>query len=145
MNEFMTVIEWWVVPIILCLFLVYVLFLLPPDEAPALVKASSRSGKWAGLVILALFVVSRKESNDTFSFTIPTYPFDYLTTVIATLIGGGFYHAVTQLGTTRALGFFSFLLSAAVSMTLYSYFYIAAFRSSIVFCTLGVTLGILLQ
>lgn len=145
MNEFMTIIEWWVVPIILSSFLLYVVFFLPPDESPPLVKASARSGKWAGFIILALFVVSRKASEDAFSFTIPSYPFDFVSTILATVVGGVFFHVLTQLGSSRFLGLFSCVLSAAISITLYSYFYICPIRSTIVFWTLGVTLGILLQ
>lgn len=143
MTDFMSFIEWWVVPIVLLGFLVYVLFLIPSEDAPPLVKASARSGKWAGAFILAFFIISRKGSPDGFTFTIPEYPFDYLSTVLATMAGFVVFLSFSSLRAHRALGFIAFLLTAAVTITLYSYFFISSTRSTIVFWSLGLPLGML--
>ncbi|MFZ2960285.1 MAG: hypothetical protein WA705_25665 [Candidatus Ozemobacteraceae bacterium] len=145
MNDFMSIIEWWIVPFIQFSFLVYVLFVSPEEEAPPLVKASARSGKWAGLTVLALFIVSRKGLPDSISFTIPEYSFDYVSTIVATLVGCFLFLSFSKFRSMRFLGVLSFFLTTAISITIYSYFFIATLRSTIVFWSLGLTLGILLN
>jgi hypothetical protein len=145
MTEMMTIIEWWVVPILLFCLLLYLLVYVPSENSPALIQTSSRSGKAAAFVVLALFIVSRKPSADVFSFQIPVYQFDYFSTIVATILGLIVCLAFGTLKTTRYLGVLSFILTSAVSITIYSYFYISDIRGTVVFWTLGITLGILFK
>ncbi len=142
----MAIIEWWIVPLILAYFIIHVVFLHPPEHTPPLVQASAKSGKFAGFVVLALFIISRKTSNDlTFSFTTPSYDFDYLSTVLAAFVGFGVLHLARNCENTKYLGIMSFVLTTVLAITIYSYFYITDVRSKVVFWTLGITLGLLLR
>ncbi|MBF0548693.1 MAG: hypothetical protein HQM08_29965 [Candidatus Riflebacteria bacterium] len=145
MNDLMTIIEWWVVPIVLFYYLLYLLFFTPAEEAQQLIKVSSKYGKGAGFIILALFIISRKTSQDIFSFQIPSYQFDYVSTFLATVIGFLFFLFFNTIKDTRFLGIVSFILTSALSITIYSYFFVSEIRSKIVFWALGVTLGSMLK
>ena len=64
---------------------------------------------------------------------------------MATIVGMLVCLALRTLKATWYLGMFSFILTSAVSITIYSYFYISMVRGTIVFWTLGMTLGILFK
>ncbi|MBF0406772.1 MAG: hypothetical protein HQM10_05440 [Candidatus Riflebacteria bacterium] len=145
MNDLMTIIEWWVVPILLFYYLLFLLFFTPPENANELIKVSSKYGKSAGFVILAFFIISRKSSQDVFSFQIPSYQFEYFSTFAATLIGFLLFFSFRKFQETRLMGLISFILTSAVTITIYCYFFINETRSTIVFWALGITLGNMLK
>ena len=66
-SYIMAVIEWGIVPLILAGLLLFTLFGIPDDMADPNIKVSARSGKWAGLIVLVLFIISQKNRELTFS------------------------------------------------------------------------------
>ena len=139
----MAVIEWGIVPLILAGLLLFTLFGIPDDMADPNIKVSARSGKWAGLIVLVLFIISQKNRELTFSFKIPAYGFAIWPTLLSTAAGFALSRFFDLIKRTRVLGIFILALVATTSITFYSYIFITNVRSTVVFIALGITFGVL--
>jgi hypothetical protein len=138
-------VEWGVVPLVLAGILIYTLFFIPEEDAPSLVKTSATAGKWAGLVILVLYIVSRRERGLYILFQVPHYRFEPGATAFSALAGFATSWFFDLIRSTRAIGLFVMALVAATSITLYAYLFIGDGRNSLVFISLGFVLGVLLH
>ncbi len=141
----MAAVEWGIVPLVLAGILIYTLFFIPEEGASPLVKTSATAGKWAGLIILILYIVSRKERGLYIMFQVPHYQFEPGPTALSALAGFAAAWFFDLIRSTRAIGLFVMALVAATSMTLYSYLFIGDGRNSLVFIALGFVLGVLLH
>ncbi len=150
MSEFakyiMAAIEWAVAPLIIFGILLYSLLILPqmPRGIQRFkIRRAAHAGSWAGLIPLAIFIISQKKVELVFQF--PTYSVKVLPLLLATIAGLCFKWALDLVKNSRGLGIFSLLLVATSSITLYSYFFLTPLRSTLVFIALGVLFGILLH
>ena len=141
----MTAIEWCIVPVILAIILFFSLFIFPDQKADYKVKISARAGKWAGLIVLVLFIVSQKNRELSISFKIPEYDFAIFPTLISSIIGFVSAWGLDQIKHSRVVGIFVLALVGSTSITLYSYIFISNVRSLVVFFALGVMFGVLLH
>ncbi len=134
---------WAVVPLILFLILFFSLFGLPGKMAEPRVKASARAGKFAGLIVLILFIISQKTRQFNFTFQIPSYDFDVWPTLIGALAGFIVYGIFSFVKPARSMGIFVLAIVGSASIALYSYFFITGFSKTVMYGTLGVLLGVL--
>lgn len=141
----MAAIEWCIVPLILPAIFLFALFGIPGNAADSQVKASARAGKWAGLILLVIFIVSQKNRPLAFSFKIPSYDFLLVPLLLSGLAGFFFSWIFDVIKRTRVIGFFVLALIAATTITFYSYLFISSIRSMIVFVALGIMLGVLMH
>lgn len=120
-------------------------FILPgePDNDGA--KRAARAARWAGAVILVLFVVSRKHRGDALSLEIPSYDFSWALLIAGTAMGFFLSWLVSKLQEPRVFGGFVLGVVAGSSIALYSYFFVQPARGAIIFLALGFALGTLLD
>jgi len=144
-SALLRAIEWGLVPIVLAFIFAYGFFKLPSETSDDATKSAARAAKWAGMLILVLFVVSRKSRGDTLNLSIPAYDFSWTYSSIG--IVGGFFLSwlVSKLRGSRVLAAFILALVAGSAVALYSYFFIPPARSPIIFLALGFALGSLLE
>jgi hypothetical protein len=124
--------------------LVYTLFFIPEERAHPRVKTAAQAGKWAGLIILVIYVISLRNRTVALSFRPTNYQFALAPTVFAALGGFAVSWIFDVLRSTRFLGFLVLALVSATSITLYSYLFIRTDRNDLVFALLGFVLGVLL-
>lgn len=134
----MAAIEWGFVPIILGIIFVYGVKLSPSDKS---YKSSTRAGKLSGLILFVIFVISQKNRTLTWSFSKPTYGLEILPLVFGVIGGFIFSRAISILLKTRLVGIVSMFLLAGSLITIYTYIFIATYRSTLVFMALGIALG----
>ena len=144
-SYIIAVIEWGSVPLILLGLLLFTLFGIPDDKAGPEIRVSTRSGKWAGLIVLVLFIISQKNRELTFSFKIPAYGFAIWPTILSTAVGFVLSRFFDFIKRTRVIGIFVLLLVATTSITFYGYIFITNIRSTVVFVALGIAFGVLLH
>lgn len=138
-------IEWALVPLVLVLLLGYGFFILPEEPEDNAATRAARAARWAGCIILVLFVVSRKDRGDSLSLTIPSYDFSWTFSLGGAIGGFLLSWLVSKLREPRVFGVFVLGLVAGSSIALYSYFFIQPARSPIIFLALGFALGTLLD
>jgi len=137
-------IEWGIVPLILIGILAHFLVNIPAKDASDVIKRSSNSGKFAGFIIFALFVLNQRHRELLFSFDIPVYEFDFLLTGGSILAGYLFSWIFKSVKTKKVIGLYTLFMVVSTTITLYGYLFIQNLRSYIVFTTMGVILGILI-
>ncbi|MEN8211969.1 MAG: hypothetical protein ABFR31_09635, partial [Thermodesulfobacteriota bacterium] len=98
--EVMKTIEWGIVPLILVGILAHFLINIPDKNAPDAIKRSSFSGKFAGFIIFALFVLSQRNRELLFSFDMPVYEFDFLL-IGGSIVGGCIFAWIFKLIKTK--------------------------------------------
>ncbi len=140
----MAVIEWAVVPLVLAAILIYSLFFIPEERAHPRVKTSAQAGKWAGLVVFVIYVISLRNRAAAFSFEPPNYQFVLWPTVFAGFAGFAASGLFDLIRSTRFIGFLVLALVSAASISIYSYLFVRAARNDLVFILLGFVLGALL-
>lgn len=134
---------WAIVPLILFLILCYSLFRIPDKMAEPKVRTSARAGKFAGLIVLILFIISQQNRQLNLSFRIPSYEFDFWPTLIGALAGFIVYGVFSFVKPARAIGVFVLAIVGSTSIALYSYFFITGLSKTVMYGTLGVMLGVL--
>jgi len=134
---------WAIVPLILFLILCFSLFRIPDEMAETKVKTSARAGKFAGLIVLILFILSQKKGEFSFSFKIPSYDFDFWPTLIGASAGFIIYGIFSFVKPARAMGIFVLAIVGSSSIALYSYFFITGLSRTVMYGTLGILLGVL--
>ncbi|MCK5097401.1 MAG: hypothetical protein KAR45_04820 [Desulfobacteraceae bacterium] len=144
-TEMMTAIEWGIVPLILIGILAYFLIYIPGKNASKKIKNSSSSGKFAGFIIFALFVLTQKNRELSFSFKMPAYDFNYLIVSISIVAGFVFSWFFSLIKKKKIIGLYTLVLVGSTTTTIYSYLFIHDLRSYIVFITMGIILGILVH
>lgn len=142
--EIMMIIEWGIVPLILIGILAHFLVNIPAKDASDAIKRSSNSGKFAGFIIFALFVLSQRNRELLFSFNIPVYEFDFLLTGGSILAGCLFSWIFKSIKTKKIIGLYTLFMVVLTTVTLYGYLFIQNLRSYIIFITMGAILGILI-
>ncbi len=140
----LSAIEWAVVPLVLAGILIYGLFGIPEESAPSRVRTAAQAGKWAGLIIFVIYVISLRSRTLTFSFRAPNYDFMFWPTALAALAGLMVSGVFDFLRSTRFIGFLVLTIVSATAISLYSYLFIRTVRNDLVFMLLGLVLGILL-
>jgi hypothetical protein len=138
----MAAIEWGLVPIILVILFSYGVLIPPRDST---LTTSVIAGKLAGFIIFVLYVVSYKEHPIAFPFKLPTYGVDLLALVVGLTAGFICSRIANILLRTRVAGLVAMFLVSVSLITLYTHVLFSLFRPSIVFITLGGTLGVLLD
>ncbi|NIM98817.1 MAG: hypothetical protein GTO24_12285, partial [candidate division Zixibacteria bacterium] len=103
----------------------------------------ARAGKFAGLIVLILVIISQNKRELNFSFKIPSYDFDFWPTLIGASAGFIVYGVFSFVKPTRAIGIFVLAIVGSTSIALYSYFFISGFSNTVMFGTLGILLGVL--
>jgi hypothetical protein len=141
--KIVTIVIWGFVPLILLLILCFTLFRIPDKMAELKIKASARAGKFAGLIVLILFIISQKNRDFNFSFRIPSYEFDLWPTLVGALAGFIVYGVFSFIKPARAMGIFVLAIVSSTSIVLYSYFFISGLSKTVMYGTLGVLLGVL--
>lgn len=140
----MAVIEWAVVPLVLAGILLYTIIFIPDDQAIPRVKTSAQAGKWAGLIVFVIYVISRRSQTMAFSLQPADYDFVFWPTAAAVAAGFAVSAVFDLIRSTRFLGLLVLALVSATSISLYSYLFIRLVRNSLVFVLLGFVLGVLL-
>lgn len=146
MSDYINIINfvvWAIVPLILSLVLCFSLFCLPGKAAEPKVRASARAGKFAGLIVLILFIISQENRQFAFSFKIPSYGFDFWPTLIGASAGFFVYGVFSFVKPARSIGIFVLAIVGSTSIALYSYFFISGLSTTIMFGTLGILIGVL--
>ena len=143
-TEIMVAIEWGIVPLILIGILARFLFYTPGENASDKIKNSSSSGKFAGLLIFALFVLSQKNRELLFSFNMPVYDFNILVVLLSILAGFIFSWFFNLIKKQIFIGLYTLVSVASTATAIYCYLFIQNLRSYLVFVTMGIMLGILI-
>lgn len=141
----MGAIEWLIVPLILVLIFIYAFFIIPNEINDKLIKNSTIAGRYAGLIVLVMFIVSQKNKRMVFQFYIPEYNFAFWTTFLSVCTGFVFSWFFDYIKGSRVLGIFVLALVAITSITFYSYLFINDVRSTIIFTALGIGFGVLVH
>lgn len=143
-KEILMVIEWGIVPVILMGTLALFLLYNPGKDAPVSIKRSSSAGKCAGLLIFALFVLSRKNKPLLFSLDMPVYEFNILVLGCAVL-GGALLAWIFKLVQNKIfIGAFHLAAIALASTGIYAYLFMHELRGHLVFVSMGIMLGMFL-
>jgi len=143
LGEFLIpLVMWAVAPIILAGILIYMVFFVPEDNVQPRVKTSAQAGKWAGIIIFVMYVISQWNRTVSFSFQPPFYQFVFWPTVISTITGFIMIWIFDILRSTRVIGLIIMALVSATSITLYSYLFIRTYQNDLLFVLLGFMLGV---
>jgi uncharacterized membrane protein AbrB (regulator of aidB expression) len=134
---------WAVAPVILLLILCNGLLRVPEKVGEPKIRASTRAGKFAGLIVLVLFMISQKKRDFNLSLNIPSYEFDLWPTLIGAAAGFIVYGLFSFLKPARAVGLRALAIVGSTSIALYSYFFISGMSKTVMFGTLGILLGVL--
>ena len=138
----MAAIEWGLVPIILGIILFYGVSLSPSDSS---YRSSTRAGKLSGLIMFVIFVISQKNRPMKWSFSIPNYGLEFIPLLLGVIIGFVFSRVINILLKTRLAGIVAMFLISGSLITIYTYVFLASYRSTLVFIVLGIALGNLLE
>ena len=138
----MVAIEWGLVPLILLALFLYGLTRTPNDPQ---LRTSTTAGKLAGFILFILFVVSQKGHPLGVSFSLPDYGIEWLPLLLSTAASFAFARVLDWLLGTRLAGLIAMFLIAASLTTVYAYVFLVPYRSTIVYVTLGGSLGVLLE
>lgn len=143
--EIILAIEWGIVPLILIGILAYFLMYTPEKSTSNKIKNSSSAGKLAGLIILALVILSQKNRALSFSFDMPVYDFNILIVLIAVAVGFLFAWFFNLIKKKVYVGLYTLVSVASVGTTIFCYLFIQNLRSYLVFVTMGMMIGILIH
>jgi hypothetical protein len=143
-TEIMVAIEWGIVPLILIGILARFLMYTPGEKASDKIKKSSAAGKFAGLIIFALFVLSQKSRALLFSFNMPVYDFNILVILVSIATGFIFSWIFDLIKKRLFIGLYTLLAVASTTTAIYCYLFIQNLRSYLVFVTMGIMLGALI-
>jgi hypothetical protein len=143
-TEIMIAIEWGIVPLILVGLLALFLVYTPEKNTPKKILTSNASGKVAGLLVFALFILSQKSRALSFSLKMP--PYDFNISIIVMAVASGFivsslFHLVKN---KIYIGVYTLVAIASASIAIYVYLFIENMRGTLIFVTIGVMLGALL-
>ena len=138
-------IEWAIAPVALFALFIYGFFCISRVANAPLPKDSAVYGRWAGLVIFVVFLLTRKHRIDVFSFALPSYDFDFLKILCGVVVGFVFSWMFDYLRRFRVLGVLTMLLVSATSIALYAYFFVESFRGPLIFISIGLAFGTLLH
>jgi hypothetical protein len=141
-EEVLMAIEWGIIPIILLGMLLKVFLFNPEDKSGPKIKKSYVSGKYAGLVIFALFILSQKENELIFSFKMPTYEFDLFLVLFATAVGTAASLIFDLIKKHTIIGLYTLISVSTLSTGIYCYLFIQHLRHYLIFVTMGMVLGI---
>lgn len=140
-----TAIQWGILPSIMFALFVFA-WIIASTARSAELKVSSWAGFWAGLVTFVTYVVSQLRRIDEPNFDYSKLP-GFLILPLASGLGVGFVFlwTVRQLVPTRLVGLLTLMLAASSTSALFTYIFIDTLRVSVLYCTLGTALGILLH
>jgi len=112
-------------------------------------KRSAWSGFFLGLIVFVLYVISKLSSLQGVDFTFNSFPDFGLRSWIVLIIGAlaGFFllFIVAALKPTRGIGVITLFLSAASTISLFSYIFISGIRDTAMFFALGILCGLLVH
>ncbi|MCS6847400.1 MAG: hypothetical protein RMN52_06770 [Anaerolineae bacterium] len=138
------VVQWLVVPCIMIALFIYaraIVRALSERES----KTSANAGFWAGLIILAIFVISQLDAIRNFQFSHDELQeLLVLPMMLGAIVGFVFMHLVRLVIPTRLVGLLTLVLSATSSSALFSYVFMNNLRVILLHGTLGIALGSLL-
>jgi hypothetical protein len=146
MREYTSIINiamWAVPPVILFLILCNGLLRAPERVHEPKIRVSARAGKFAGLIVLVLFIISQKKRDFDLSLNIPSYEFDFWPILIGAAAGFIVYGLFSFVKPTRAVGLRALAIVGSTSIALYGYFFISGLSKTVMFGTLGILLGVL--
>lgn len=144
-QSILAMIEWVLVPLILFLLFGYGFQILPNQVKSEQLRKGARAARWAGLLLLVLFVISRKGQHDALVLTFPTYRFNFPLTVVGIPVGFCFSWLIERVKRNRLLSLVVLVLVSAMAITFYSYFFIYVTRILILFLVLGFAFGFLID
>ena len=128
---------WVVVP---CIMLGWLLYALSKSRT-----TSSRAGFWAGLVVFVVFVISQLNLVRAPDLSLNQLPqLELLPLAGGALIGFIVLLMVRLVKADALLGIVTLLISAASSIALFSYIFMAGARNGMVYLALGTVFGALL-
>jgi hypothetical protein len=136
-------VDWVIVPIALLGLLGFAWQSVPEKAKDPTARQSANYGRWLGVVLFVIFVLTRRHSQDQFNLRIPTYPFSPLVLGFGAILGAFVPSGFDLLRRFRVLGLLTAPLVAASLSALYSYFFIARSRGVMVFLALGCAAGAL--
>jgi hypothetical protein len=109
-------------------------------------KVSSQAGIWAAFLLLIIFIIYQLKHIVIPTFDIEPLP-EILIIPMAFGFGSGFlfFWFVRFLISTRLSGILTLILSLASISALFTYFFLETLKPIVLYCTLGIAIGILLH
>ena len=136
-NTIAFVFMWIIVP---CIMLGWLLYALSKART-----TSSRAGFWAGLVIFVVFVISQLHLARAPDLSLNQLPqLELLPLLVGALVGFNILLVARLIRAEALLGIVTLLLSAASSIALFSYIFMAGARNGMSYLALGTVFGALL-
>ena len=136
-NTIAFVFMWIIVP---CIMLGWLLYALSKART-----TSSRAGFWAGLVIFVVFVISQLHLARAPDLSLNQLPqLELLPLLVGALVGFNILLVARLIRAEALLGIETLLLSAASSIALFSYIFMAGARNGMSYLALGTVFGALL-
>lgn len=134
-----------VIPAIILAFFI-ISALLPRAANSGNARVSGRAGFWAGLVVFAAFAVSAIGSVTSPDFHVEKLPSFSWLGILAGVVGGfAFLLVVERILPSRGIGILTLILSAASTIGLFSYLFTSGTRDFMMYLTLGLLLGVLVN
>jgi hypothetical protein len=135
---------WVIVPGILIALFIWSLSLVLNSDGSE--KTSAHAGFWVGLLVFAIYLLSQSHTLSDPDFDISRFPnISWGPLIIGAVIGFLFLWIVNFLSDTGFIGVITMLLSGFSSSALFTYIFNSSIRSSALYFTLGIGLGVLLH
>jgi len=140
-----TTVQWVILPLIMCAIFTFA-WIIASSARTAELRVSSWAGFWAGLLSFVIYVVSQlgqiREPNLHYA-ALPGLQLLPLGWGLTT--GFVFLWIVRHAVPTRLVGLITLMLAGSSTSAIFSYIFIDSLRVSVLYWTLGTTLGILLH
>ncbi len=143
-TEVMAVIEWGLVPVILLGILLFFLFYSTEEGQHVKIQKACFSGKLAGLVTFAIFILSQKNRELIFSLAMPDYDFSILIVSISIVAGSIFAWLFSMSKKNILIGVSILFAVAFTCVAIYCYLFIHSYKSHVMQAAIGAILGILI-
>ena len=140
-----SVVQWIVVPLIL-----FLLFIIAKRLAKSAtdqdLRASAWAGFWAGLVIFVIVVVSQLDNIYARKMNLEELSgIKIIPLALGFIIGFVILLALRRAAPTRLIGLITLLLSSTSTSALFSYIFLTQTRTSLLYSTLGLAVGVLIH